>query len=315
MTHVVLPLVAFVALTLALPVQGPGGLSAAQALYAAAQYEDAIRAFDALKAGGDLAPGAALPIEQGRALCLLALDRKADAQRAIEAILELDPFFQPAEEDAAPKIRAAFREVRRRVLPAAVQLLYSRAKQAYDRKAFDEADAGFTRVLALLDDPDLTLESGARADMRLVAKAFGDLARAAAAPPPAPVVPASPPAAAGTAQPAAASPAADPAASIYGVSSPDVSAPVPLRTDVNIPSSLRPVGVTREVIIEVVISAAGTIESATVRQSPESVYNAFVTRSAMDWRYKPARKAGVAVRYRMLVKVLIAPPGGGQIAR
>lgn len=133
----------------------------------------------------------ALAVEQGRAFCLLALDRKAEAQKAIEAVIDLNPFFQPGPDDATPKICAAFRDVRRRALPGTIQQIYSRAKQAYDRTRYDEAGAGFEAVLSLLDDQDLTLDSSARADLRLVATGFADLTRAAAAPPPTPIAPAS----------------------------------------------------------------------------------------------------------------------------
>jgi len=153
---------------LAAPLGAQDGLSAAQALYADARYEDALKAFDALKAAGGQAPRTALAIEQGRALCLLALDRGADAQQAIETMLRLDPSFKPAEDDTPPKIRAVFRDVRRRALAGVLQEVYGRAKLAYERKAYDEAVAGFGQVLVLLDDPDLVLDAGPRADMRLV---------------------------------------------------------------------------------------------------------------------------------------------------
>ncbi len=149
---------------LAAPLGAQDGLSAAQALYADARYEDALKAFDALKAAGGQAPArTALAIEQGRALCLLALDRGADAQQAIETILHLDPSFKPTEDDTSPKIRTVFRDVRRRALAGVLQEVYERAKQAYERKAYDEAVVGFGQVLALLDDPDLVLDAGPRA--------------------------------------------------------------------------------------------------------------------------------------------------------
>jgi len=315
MRHVAFLLVPWLLLTCAQAARAQDGLASAQALYAAAQYEDALKAFDALKSGANPAPGAALTIERGRALCLLALDRKADAQQSIEVILDLDPFYQPGEDDAAPKIRAAFRDVRRRALPGLIQQVYSRAKEAYDRKDFGSAATGFTRVLSLLDDPDLTLEPGARADMRMVAKAFGDLAHAAAAPPPAPAAkPAPDSPGAGGVPPAGSSPPASPTRAVYDASSADVTPPEALRKDVRIPDTMRPTGMAREVVVEVVVAANGSVESAELRQSAETLYGALVARAAMDWRYKPATRAGVAVRYRMLVKVVIAPVGGNRDA-
>jgi TonB family protein len=306
---------------LAVPLRAQDGLSAAQALYADARYEEALKAFDALKAAGSQELRTALAIEQGRAFCLLALARSTDALQAIANILYLDPSFKPADDETPPKIRMVFRDVRRRSLAGVLQQRYERAKLAYERKAYDEAVVGFGQVLALLDDPDLVLDAGPRADMRLVAKAFEDLAKAASAPPRSVSadsgtgVAASPPAsprevaAVGTPSPAAtpgsarAGAAAEP---LYDAASKDVTAPVPEKTDVRIPDSLKRSRPNGDVVVEVVVSAAGTVESATVRQSPDAVFGALVARAAMDWRYRPARKAGVPVRYRLMVKVLLS---------
>jgi TonB family protein len=305
---------------LAAPLGAQDRLSAAQALYADARYEDALKAFDALKAAGGEPPRTTLAIEQGRALCLLALDRGADAQQAIETMLHLDPSFKPKEDDTSPKIRAVFRDVRRRALAGVLQEVYERAKQAYERKAYDEAVAGFGLVLALLDDPDLTLDAGPRADMRLVAKAFEDLSKAASpAPPTGP--PSAPPA--GSPAPGGATAADAPATTrggtlpagarggastepLYDAASKDVTAPVPQRTDVRIPDSLRRFLSTGDVVVELVVSATGTVESATVRQSPDAAFGAVVARAVMDWRYSPASRAGKPVRYRLMTKVVLS---------
>jgi TonB family protein len=301
---------------LAAPLAAQDPLSAAQALYADARYEDALKSFDALKAAGGQTPRTALAIEQGRALCLLALDRNADAQQAIETMLRLDPTFRPKDDDTSPKIRAVFRDVRRRALSGVLQEVYTRAKLAYEGKAYDEAVAGFGQALALLDDPDLVLDAGPRADMRLIAKAFEDLAKAASAPPPVPPQPGAPApvgaAGAGGATPPGGVPSADgtrggaAAGALYDASSKDVTPPVPERTDVRIPDSLKRSLPTGDVVVELVVSTTGTVESVTVRQSPDSVFGALVARAVMDWRYRPASRAGKPVRYRLMTKVVVS---------
>jgi TonB family protein len=301
---------------LAAPVGAQDAVSAAQALYADARYEDALKAFDALKAVGSQPSRTALAIEHGRALCLLALDRSADARAAIETMLHLDPSFKPKEDETSPKIRAVFSDVRRRALAGVIQEVYGRAKLAYERKAYDEAVAGFGQVLALLEDPDLVLDAGPRADMRLVANAFEDLAKAAAPPPPVPPPPAAPvPAgtagAEGATPPAGAPPAADarggaPTDPLYDGASKDVTPPVPERTEVRIPDSLRWALPTGDVVVELIVSVAGTVESATVRQSPDAVFGALVARAVTDWRYRPASKDGKPVRYRLMTKVVVS---------
>jgi TonB family protein len=314
-TMLLLPWLLFMA---AAPAVGQEALASAQKLYASAQYEEALKAFDGIKAGEGLPSDAVLKVEQGRVLCLLALDRKPDAQQAIEAILAIDPFYQPGEDDAAPKVRAAFREVRRRALPGALQQIYGRAKQAYDRKSYADAAADFKRVLTIVEDPDLTLEAAAKSDMRLVAQAFLDLATAAAAPPPAPAPAVDPQAAAkvpdtpardGAPAAGAGAAAIQSPPAVYDAASKDVLPPVAVRTDVQIPPSFKVSDAPREAVVEIVVSATGTIDSAVMRPSVGSLYDALVTRAALAWRFRPATRGGAPVRYRMLVRVVLSAGG------
>ncbi len=250
-------------------------LSAARALYAEARYQEALSAFDAMKTRGALEPGAALAVEQGRAFCLLALDRQADARAAIAAVVELDPFFLPAEDDTAPKIRNAFRDGRRAALPAALDGLSSRARNACLRGDLADAATGFSRVLALLDDPDLTLAPGPRANMRLVAQALLGYSRSASA--------------------------------LFDATAKDVTAPVPLRTGVDLPERARPAASARTIEVDVVLSAQGTVESASVREPDAAGLAPLVVRAVLDWRYTPALRDGAPVRYRMVVPVVVPP--------
>ncbi len=313
-------------LTFTVPAWAQQDLAAAKELYTAAKYEEALGVLDSLKDAKPIAPDVALGIEQYRAMCLLALNRKADAEQAIEAVADLDPFYQPAEDDAAPWVRAAFRETRRKVLPAALQRLYGRAKEAYNRKEMSNAVVAFTRVMKILEDPDLALDKGAKDDLKMVAQGFMDLAQAAAsAPPPAAQPPAAPPAtpsAAAPAAPAGAQPgtpgpggsktteapaASDPPA-MYDAGSKDVTPPLPVRRD--IPSWAFGPRATpgTAVIVEVIVRETGAIESVVVRQSAGKYYDEMVTQAARNWLYRPALKAGQPVRYRLLVKVVIGRP-------
>ncbi len=338
-----------VGLMLMLPasVRGQDPLAAAQKLYLAAQFDEALQALDGLKTAGTLSPDAAFKVEQTRVLCLLALDRRADAERAIEAVLDVDPFYQPGEDEAAPKVRTTFHEVRRRALPEALKRLYGRAKQAYDRKALGEAAADFKRVLTLLEDTDMVLDQSAKFEMRLVAQAFVDLAEAAAVPPPLPAsvlaVPATgaPTAPTDGATPgggalaadtagrtlptdgAARTPPADgaartpqgappgPSAVIYDGNTPRIVPPVSVRNAVSIPEVMRPIGAPREAVVEIVVSADGSIESVTMRQPVGTVIDALLLSAVRNWRYRPATRNGVAVRFRMLVKVVVPPRNAG----
>ena len=56
-------------------------------------------------------------IEQYRSLCLLALGRGSEAESAIAAVVTADPAYLPGDAEASPRVRAAFSDVRRRLLP------------------------------------------------------------------------------------------------------------------------------------------------------------------------------------------------------
>ncbi|HSK10137.1 MAG TPA: energy transducer TonB [Vicinamibacterales bacterium] len=316
-----LVLLAVVASLVLAPAFGQDPLAAAKDLYASAEYEKALDALGEARKAPGLEPAAVLAIEQYRALCLLAMGRKAEAEQAIEAVLDLDPFYLPGEDEAAPWVRAAFSEVRQRVLPATLQQLYGRGKRAFDRKAYAEAEADFRRVMRVLDDEDLELDEGARSDMRLVVQAFLDLAEATRPPPPAPVPglatpsaepPATPPAESGPptkaerAVPPAGTQATSPGPGgpIYDSTASDVVPPLPLRQSVVIPEIVRPLSET-EGIVEVVIGSTGAIESASVLQSFGSLLDPAVLQSVQSWRYRPATRAGSPVRYRRVVRIVL----------
>jgi len=126
-------------------------LEPARALYAAAAYDDALVALDTLRAAAR--PEDVGRIEYYRALCLLALGRSTDAEAAIETAITADPLAQPSEADMSPRVRAAFREVRQRMLPAIIRQKYEDARSAFMQKDLSAPDK-FREVVALLDEPD-----------------------------------------------------------------------------------------------------------------------------------------------------------------
>ena len=107
-------------------------LLAVRDLYQAAAYEDVLVRLDTLK-GSTHGAEEGLAMERYRALCLLALGRTAEAERAIEAVVTAAPSFRPSDADQSPRVRAAFRDVRVRALPAIIQQRYAQAKAAFDR--------------------------------------------------------------------------------------------------------------------------------------------------------------------------------------
>jgi hypothetical protein len=128
------------------------GLESARALYAAAEYDDALTALDSLRASNPREDVGR--IEYYRALCLLAVGKTFEADAAIEMAVNALPFVQPSASETSPRVRAEFRDVRRRVLPALIERRYEDAKAAFDRKDGTAAER-FRDVVTLIDDPDI----------------------------------------------------------------------------------------------------------------------------------------------------------------
>src|SRR5215813_919155 len=194
-------------------------LDRAKSLYASAAYDEALTVLDQLS--GVPATDDPTTIAAYRVYCLFALDRQEEARALIERLLHQSPLFVPPADEAPPKIQALFREERRTTLPKIARERYVDAKAAFDHKD-PQTSRQFDDLLTLLDDPDLRDWSSA-ADLRAVASAFRDLAKAVAvaAAPALPLADARP--AAGKVLPQA---PPEPADLIYTLADSDVTPPV-----------------------------------------------------------------------------------------
>jgi len=273
-------------------------VAAARDLYASAAYEDALAVLNRL-------PGSGRPvdetrtIEQYRAFCLLALGRAAEAEHAIESVISADPMYRPSV-DLSPRVRTAFSDVRRRVLPAIIQQKYAQAKAAYDRKEYATAADLFSRVLETMSDPDVAtqVDRAPLSDMKMLALGFKDLATTASAPPP--PLPAAAPA-------PVPEPVVPKAPRIYTSSDGDVSPPVAVRQD--LPAYPGQVVIPRQGLLEVLIDENGLVEGAVMRVSVSPHYDQLAVAAARAWRYRPATLNGAPVKYRKAVQVTIKPMG------
>ena len=273
-----------------------GSLTTAKDLYAAAAYEEALNVLDGLKGAAAVEDRGG--INQYRAFCLLALGRKTDAERAIEEIVATEPMYQPAEAEVSPRIRTAFSDVRKRMLPTIAQQQYAQAKAAFDHKDFRAAAEQFKAVLEVMNDPALGVErEQGLADLRTLATGFLELATASAAPPAPPVLePAPAPGVVAAAQ----------APRVFGVDDLDVVPPAPLRQEFpRWPRTVVPKMPAGRGVLEVVVTENGDVESASLRQPVTPVYDRLVLASAKNWKYRPATKDGQPVRYKKLIQVTL----------
>jgi TonB family protein len=275
-------------------VEGQDSMAVARELYASAAYEDALAVLDRLSGRvPEPADAERRSIQQYRAFCLLALGRDDEAERAIESLVLVEPSFSPSAMEVSPRVRAAFADVRHRMLPAVIRHQYTEAKAAYDAGAFDAAAGRFRRVRDLLDDPDLRDAAGGQplSDLRMLSDGFHALSVAAAAPPPPPLALVEEP------------PPAVPA--IYAFTDADVVPPVTLHQA--LPAYTRETFSSVRGVLEVVIDEQGAVESAAIRASVDKGYDRLALTAAASWRYRPATLEGVPVKYRKLIQIALEP--------
>ena len=349
----------------------PGSLAEATRLFADAAYEPALTLLDGLRpsATGTLARD----VETTRALCLLALGRGIEARQALAAVVDLDPMFVFSERDVAPRVIALFSEVRAARLPSTVRQRFTAAREAFGRKDYEQAAAGFQLALTLLDLPELRASSEAAAleDLRALAESFHDLAVKLIPPPAQPPAPATPkPAAPAPAEPTPAAPtpaaptpaqpltpaeptpggptpgepapaeatpapqtvtpgsaAAKPAWFYFGqiwarqtvdgrsrpsgsvapaadpAASGPVEPPVLLERIDGWERLRRPGRPAYKATVSVRIDETGRVESVKILESNDRSTDPFISRAVQQWRYKPATRDGVPVRYTEVVSV------------
>ena len=282
-------LAATIIVTMAEPAAAQSSLAGARELYAAAAYEDALTMLNGLR-GGDRRPEDGRAINEYRALCLLALGRTDEATSAIQAMVAAVPSYHLSETEVSPSVRAAFRNVRQRMLPAIIQQKYTEARAAFDRKNLAAASDGFKLVLELLSDADLgsLANQPPLSQLRPMAMSFRDLANAASTPPPAPVAPAPAP------QPQPTAPR------IYSLGDANVVPPTILRQMMPVVGD---VFVQRQGAVEIIINEFGFVETATMIVPVNVVYNGLVLAAAKSWRYMPATVNGVAVKFRNIIQL------------
>ena len=273
----------------------PESLANARQLYASADYKSALTMLNALLAASP-SPQERQSIELYRTFCLVAIGNTDEANKAIEAMVSRDPLYRPNMDDVPPRLRTVFSDARKRLLPALIQERYVIAKTAFDRADYKIAAEGFTQVLIALSDPDIApaAKQPPLADLRVLASGFSDLTVRALTPPPVPVVPltqAPPP-------PAAMPPRA---AIIYTQDDKNVQPPVPVRQEMPPFTGRTPFD--RVGVLEVVIDPSGGVESASMVQPSDPLYDQRLLAAAKSWTYRPARLDGAPVKYRRRIQI------------
>jgi TonB family protein len=265
--------------------------SSVRELYVSAAYEDALTALNGFEA-----TAAPELVERYRALCLLGLGRAADAERALERLVAQKPLYALPQEEVSPRLLNLFQEVRKRSLPAAARRAFTEAKANYDQKNYESARTGFEHVLAILNDRDAAEHASSLGELKQLADGFLTLSTAATVPP-APPEPAAEPA------PRPAPPR------IYTAADEGVEAPISIERVMPQWTPTNPAIAQRGFrgTLEVIVNEEGTVEWAGMSKPAFAAYDGLVVEAAKQWRFRPAMRNGVPVKYRLGVEIVLLP--------
>jgi TonB family protein len=298
-----------VALTLigAIPLRAAdASLDAAITLYMSASYEEALVELARVAPGADLDQA-----DKYRALCLLGLNRPQEAQGAIERLVMRRPLLKVDETDS-PKLVLMYREAQARLLPGAAKALYTTAKEHFEHGEIASSAEEFRQVLAVIAEVG---DAGrtSLADLKMLAEGFSNLAdrqlaavRLPAAPARAAQVEGAPPS-----RPATAPAESRPTTRVFDSTDPDVTPPVAIAQAMPVWAP-RADGEKRKYsgTLEIIVDENGAVSSAVLTEPVFPSYDQQLLQAAKGWRYKPAQRAGQAVKYRRGLSIVLAPPPG-----
>jgi TonB family protein len=280
-------------------------LKTARDLYASAAYAEALAELarvESAAATSATSPTTARDTDAYRTFCLVALGRTAEAQAVAESLVRRDPMLSIGQfPDAAPRIATMFASVQRRVLPQLIKDEYRVARAAAVEKA-PEAESRLRHIRQLLDTAErIDAWDETLADVRLIVDGFLELAHTA-----------DPRNAAGDATAAAAAPEppSPPAPLVASSTDAGVVAPIAVfQPQPNIPPAV--LNLVRQLHgtskIDLLINEEGTVEEVTVKQPVSPAYDKLIVAAARKWRYKPALKDGVPIKFVSTVVINASP--------
>jgi hypothetical protein len=275
-------------------------LRTARDLYASAAYEEAFA--ELTRVGSSVAtPTTTREIDAYRAFCLVALGRTGEAQQVAEALVRADPLLSIDQfPDASPRITTMFAAVRRQVLPQLVKDEFRTARAL----AVDGASDAKPRLLHVRALLGMAEQIGAfdetLADVRMLVDGFLELAQTTERRHAPDVTTAD------VAAPVAVSP---PVSALATATDAGVTAPVAVyQPQPNVPPALLDLvrRLHRAAAIDVVVNERGIVDDVTVTQSVSAAYDALIVATARSWRYKPALKDGVPIRFVSAVVINVS---------
>jgi TonB family protein len=280
-----------------LAVSQSADLATVKELYASASFEEALSKLSLIEETVGIEQ-----TEQYRALCLLGLGRTSDAEKSLERMIVANPLYVVPDTEVSPRLVSMFREVRRRLLPAAARDLYVEAKTNYDAKRYGPAATQFRELLSVLTDSDMEAHAEGLRDLGMLAEGFLKLSEGEQV--------AARRAAEQQAAAAATAPVADAGPRvplIYADGDEGITAAVEL--DRRMPAWNPPAAIARHEyrgLLEVTIDERGLVESAVMRRPAHASYDPLLLTALRNWRFQPAMHNGRPVKFRKSFEIVLS---------
>ena len=267
-------------------------LARARTLYTAARYEDVLALLESVDTS-DRSPFA-FDVMRYRALCWLALGQDREAERAIAALVDLDPLYAPDPREVSPRVATSFAEVRQARLPGVARTMLVEARRALRRQDGGEANRLLSLATRILSEPGLGA-APELSDLRMAADALSELGRL---------------------QVERASPVA-PRAAARSFQSETEATPFPLAQTFPAWEPVESLIARTEYdgAVRVWVDATGRVTAAAIERPTYAPYDRLVLETAREWRYRPARRGGEHVAAELVVEYSLRPPLRWQIFR
>src|SRR5262249_6940898 len=244
-----------------------------------------------------------------------------EAESVAEALVRRQPLATLDTADTSPRLERMFSDVRKRLLPSLIREQFRTARSEIDRKNFSTAEPPLTEArLMIAEAQRLGAKDDGLGDLSVLVEGFLQLIRSSAEQRLAPKVEAVATAAVTTTpapRPVAAPPPAAPAhpasaaasaAAVYTIADEGVAPPITIdqrvpAMDPQLQTIMR--STKKRGMFDIVIDESGRVVETTVRRSLNASFDSLVVRTAARWRYQPARKDGVPVKF---VKTIVLVP-------
>jgi hypothetical protein len=212
--------------------------------------------------------------------------------------------------DASPRLEQRFLQVRKRLLPSLIRERFRSARTALDQKLFAAAEPDLVQARLMIGEASkLGVDDEALGDLSVLVDGFLQLIQSTQSQRAATIQPATPePAAAPIAPPPVAPLVAPPSSPrLYTIADEGVTPPVALEQRMPVlTQEMKAIAKAWQMrgVLSVVIDETGRVAEAAIRPPMTPSFESMILGTVRQWKYLPAKKDGVPVRYVKMVALV-----------